>query len=180
MKNILALCAILFLSCNTTKKATTENVQKTSETAKAETQCPEPGKCSWEYLRNKSLVVEKDGIDMLYPHLVDNPETSVIKFRYHKDSPAGVSDGQYTEEVYFEVRNDVKSLSLQDEQLQEVKLLYGRMCFCERGKVGYVKVVDGKLSYTKTNGTASISLSFQNNKIPQVIQELQGTVDLGK
>lgn len=173
MRILLIFGLILLVSCDAPKK-TLGHGQKT-KTAKS--QCPEQGKCSWELLRDKSLAIQKDGTGMMYPEFVENPETSVIKFQYHRDSPTGVSDGQYTEEIYFEIGNDVKSLTLQNENLQKVKLLHRRMCFCERGTVGYFKVTEGLLEYSKNkNGEATISLVFQNHQVPQVLEELDGKV----
>lgn len=115
---------------------------------------------------------------MLYPQFVENPKTNVIKFRFHQDSPEGVADGQYTEEVYFEVENREQKLLLKNEELQQVKLLYRRSCFCERGSVGYVKVENGQLEYSRQENKILISLNFENNQIPQVLQDIKGTVDL--
>ncbi len=175
MKKLVVLCSILFLSCGT--KQSTTDTEKTSLNI-SEMECPKPGKCSWEFMPNQSLIIKDNTGGTFYPQFVENSKTSVIKFRYHQDSPEGVADGQYTEEVYFEVENDEQKLFLKNEELQQVKLLYGRLCFCERGSVGYVKVNEGQLKYSKQDNKILVSLDFENNQIPQVLKELQGIVDL--
>lgn len=174
MKKILIIGLAFFFSCNSAKKSSSANEDKTRA---KQTQCPEQGKCSWELLQNKSMAIKEDGTGAIYPVFAENPNTSVVKFRYHRESPEGMADGQYTEEVYLEVGNDVKKLTLQNENLQKVKLLYRRMCFCERATVGYFEVVDGILEYSKNkNGEVRISLVFENKQVPQTLEKIEGKV----
>ena len=46
--------------------------------------CPEEGICSVELLNNKSIVLKKDDIGQFYYQILDNAETSVIKYTYQK------------------------------------------------------------------------------------------------
>lgn len=163
----------LFLACNSTKKS---NESKTTA-LETNMECPKGGECSFSVMKNKAMRMQKDGTGMSYPEFVENQQTNIIKFRFHKDTPQGMADGSYTEEVYMEIKDDVKNLSLKDEALQNVKLVFNRMCFCERGTVGYFPVTDGSLQYQRnSDGTASIVLSFENNKVPQKLEKIAGEV----
>lgn len=177
MRNLLIILFTLFLfSCNSTKK-TKETASMNPEISM---QCPEDGSCTFSVIKGKSLTVLKDGIGMKYPELKDNPKTNIIKFTYHREAPNGLVDGNYTEEIYFEIPNNFYTLDLKDEALQKVKLLYGRLCYC-KGSTGYFKVTDGTLHYDKNkDGTATLSLIFNNNEVPQIIKEIEGTVSFKK
>ncbi len=165
----------LFMACNSTKK-TIENKTTALNTSM---ECPKGGECNFSVMKNQSMVMKQDGTGMNYPEFVENFSTNIIKFRFHKESPQGLADGNYTEEIYMEVKSDVKNISLKDDALKEVKLFYNRMCFCERGTVGYFPVTEGNLEYQRnSDGTASIVLYFQNNKVPQIIEKIAGKVSL--
>lgn len=167
----------LVLSCNSTKTKE-KTVSGTENTASKEIamECPEEGTCDFSVMKNKALVVKTDGIGMNYPQFEKSSETSVVKFTYHREAKNGMTDGDYTEEVYFEVANDAKSIMLADKSLQQVQLLYGRLCYC-KGSAGYFKVTDGTLKFERNkDGSASFSLVFANNQVPQIIKKVAGTV----
>lgn len=170
MKIFFIFFLTVFVSCNSTKK-----VEEAMSVA-PEMQCPKNGTCTFSVIANKSLQILEDGIGMKYPKLKDNPHTSIIKFRYHRKAPEGMMDGNYTEEVYLEIENDISKLELKDQELQQVKLLYGRLCYC-KGNVGYFKVTDGLLNFQRNkNGTATLSLIFNNHEVPQIIKEIKGSI----
>lgn len=163
---------MLFMACNATKK--TERGTATGPEIKME--CPKAGTCTFSVMENKALHLREDTTGMRYPELVDNSTTSVIQFKYHHQAPEGMADGNYTELLYFEVKNNVNTLHLKDEALQQVKLLYGRLCFCPTG-TGYFKVTRGLLEYDRDkNGSAVISLVFDNLQAPQIIKKIEGQV----
>lgn len=176
MKTSFLLLLSLFLSCNTTK-TTKETTSVDTSGMDIAMDCPKGGECTFSVMKNKSMRLLQDGIGMHYPEFVDNSSTNIIKFRFHRKSPEGMSDGDYTEEVYMEIDNKTKSLSLKNDSLQQVKLLFSRMCFCERGSVGYFPVSQGNLEYKRgEKGNASVILTFENNQVPQTIKEIKGTV----
>ncbi|HET8838882.1 MAG TPA: hypothetical protein VFM82_07820 [Flavobacteriaceae bacterium] len=174
MKISCILFLSLFMACNSTKKSN-ESINTALETSM---ECPKGGECTFSVMKNMAMLMKKDGTGMSYPEFVENRGTNVIKFRFHKESPQGMADGNYTEEVYMEIKDDVKNLSLKDEALQEVKLVFNRMCFCERGTVGYFPIIDGNLEYQRNSDSASVVLSFANNKVPQRLEKIAGEVSL--
>lgn len=177
MKILCIVLLSLFMGCNSTKKATDSK----TITLDTSMDCPKGITCSFSLMENKSLVIKKDGIGMTYLDYADSDSTNVIKFKYHKASPEGMADGSYTEEVYMEIKKDVKNLSLENEELKQVKLYFQRMCFCERGTVGYFPVTDGKLEYQRNSDqSASVVLTFQNNKVPQKLGRIAGKVSFEK
>lgn len=156
------------------ENTTTEETSTVSK--KMAMECPENGTCEFSVMKNKSLEVVKDGIGMNYPKFEKSSETSVVKFIFHRAAENGMIDGDYTELVYFEVANDAKTIRLEDKSLQQVKLLYGRLCYC-KGSAGYFKVTDGTLMFERNkDGSADFSLVFSNNQVPQIIKEIEGTV----
>ena len=68
----------------------------------------------------------------------------------------------YSEFIYLEIDKNDEQLILNDEELQKVKMLYGRICFC-RGSMGYFKVTEGKLFLFNKNKKLNMNLNFQVN-----------------
>ena len=175
MKIFCIILLSLTMACNSTKR-TGEDQEMALDT---NMECPKSGECTFSVMKNKSMQMKEDGTGMKYPTFVENPKTNVIKFRFHKDSPQGMADGSYTEEVYMEIKDGVENLSLKNESLQQVKLTFNRLCFCERGTVGYFPITEGNLEYRRnSDGMASIVLYFQNNKVPQKLEKIAGKVSL--
>ena len=180
---ILYLTALILIlsSCKCKKDATnlTENqdstiVAKPKEMIKQP--CPENGVCKVEIFKNQSLDVKVDEFGSIYYNKSDNPETSIVQYSYNRNVQKGLQDASYREEIVFEIKNDVKQLSLSNADLQTVKMLYGRFCFC-RGATGNYKIIDGDLNLTKTNNKVAFTLQFKNNKVPQLINNLKEEVD---
>ncbi|NDI98006.1 hypothetical protein GWA97_02855 [Flavobacterium sp. LaA7.5] len=142
MKKFALIPTLLILfSCGSTK-----SLQEASDPAYSETSCPTEGGCTFEVLKNKSLVIKKDGIDKLYYSIADNPATSVVKYRYDKKANPRLPDSGYAEEVVFEIANDSKALDYKDSDIAQTKMLFGVMCFC-KGKAGFYPVTSGTLAY---------------------------------
>jgi hypothetical protein len=148
---------ISFSACSTS------NQMKFSKTNASE--CPEDGVCKFEIFKNKSLAVKEDGIGQLYYDLVENKNTSVYVYTYFVAGPENTQDGNLTEKIIFELdKNNVENLSLENESLQKVNLLFSRACFC-RGQMGTFRVTDGFLKITEN----SISVEAKTSKVPQTL-----------
>ena len=142
MKNFALISTLLILfSCNSTK-----SLYEASNPTYSETSCPAEGECTFEVLKNKSLVIKKDGIDKVYYSLADNTATSVVKYRYNKKANPALPDSGYSEEIVFEIANDSKNLDYNSNNIQQTKMLFGVMCFC-KGKAGFYPVNEGAVSY---------------------------------
>ena len=163
---------LIFASCKCKKEAssstntTTTMIDSSKKILKSD--CPTDGKCTTEIFRNKALDVKTDDIGAIYYNKIDNPNTSVIVYKYNRTVPEGVQDGNYSEEIVFEINNSDKSLVLNDAALQQTKMLFGRFCFC-RGAAGNFKIEKGNLNLSQKNGEVSFQLEFKTTKVPQVI-----------
>lgn len=136
--------------------------------------CPQDGECSLQIFKNKALLINTDNVKINYS-LVDNPEKNVIQYQYKKNVNQSDVDGGYREEVIFEVDSNTSD-ELKDNQLQTVKMLYGRYCFC-RGQTGLFNVVSGNLNF-ENKKELNFELNFKINEVPQIINHI--TVNNGK
>jgi hypothetical protein len=164
-KSILFLLTILFFSCNVTKK----NSNLPSD--ELYTKCPENGECSIIIHKNKKLNVVVDGTGSKYFQLLDNNETSVIIYEYKKKVNENLQDGNYVEEIIFEIPNDINSLNLKDKELQTTKMIFGRHCYC-KGQAGYFNVTTGKLNLIKVDNEIKFELNFKIDEVPQIITSI--------
>ena len=181
MKILFVTVLILIIcSCKCRKDITnvTENKDNTIGTNPIEMikqPCPENGICKVEIFKNQSLDVKTDEFGSIYYNKIKNQETSIVQYSYNRNVQKGLQDGSYREEIVFEIKNDVKQLLLSNTDLQTVKMLFGRFCFC-RGATGNYKIIDGDLNLTKSNNKVAFTLQFKNNKVPQLINNLNEIV----
>ena len=137
--------------------------------------CPDDGNCSFEVMKNSSLELKFDEFGKLYP-VISTGEKTVIKFRYDKKVDPKIMDGNYSELVYLEVNNNEPQLILKDIELQNTKMVFGRMCHCG-DTAGYFKVTQGELYLYNYNGKLQMNLKFEVKKIPQVISKINESIN---
>lgn len=155
----------LLISCKTQKNVATY------------TNCPEDGICSTEIIPNSSLKLHTDTIGMLYT-TIEKGEHLIFKFSYSKNVDKQYVDGHYIEEVYAEFDGDLSEINLENDELQNVNLLFNRVCFC-KGSTGFYPITKGKLSIKKINkNNYNIQLNFKVDEVPQVITTVNETVIL--
>ena len=180
MKKIIFVLIILliFASCKCKQNNATPEVENTQAMAqKMKTVCPENGKCTVEIFRNTSLDIKTDDIGAIYYNKIDNPNTSVILYKYDRNVPKGLQDANYSEQIVFEINNNETALNVSGKELQKTKMLFGRFCFC-RGAAGNFKVEDGNLILTQKNNEIKFSLDFKVTKVPQLINVVSETITL--
>ena len=161
------LIFILF-SCKTPSASS----QKISR--QANNYCPESGYCNREVLNKSELKIQSDTFGKIYYEIVPGNNT-VIRFTFKKDAPEGTADGNYSEIVLLEIPNKKIRLNLHDQELQQVKLLFGRLCFC-RDATGYFKVENGSLLLDRTDKNIHIELSFDVKKVPQLLKSINENI----
>jgi hypothetical protein len=181
MKKIFFLLPIilLFASCKC-KTAATSDVTKTtimddSNKNITKTFCLDDGKCTTEIFRNTSLDVKTDEFGSIYYNKIENPETSVIVYKYNRNVPKGLQDGNYSEQIVFEINNSDKTMTLSNLELQQTKMLFGRFCYC-KGSAGNFKVEKGNLNLKQKNNEVQFDLDFKITKVPQLINAISQTV----
>ena len=157
-------CFIIF-SCNAKQKLLTEN-----SVENLTTNCPEDGICTFEVLQNKKLKLLQDGIGKLYPDISDGDKI-ILKFEYKRNEIPNTVDGNYSELIFVELNPDNLIIELENSKLQEVKMLFARLCFC-RGQTGYYKVNNGKLSLIKEGNNYQFNLEFKINEVPQIVTSI--------
>ena len=166
----LLVFSLLLGSCGTN--------QKTAQTKKTEVlnfNCPPNGDCVFEVLKNSSLLIKYDDFGKLYPEIVPGNKL-VIKYHYKKDEIENTVDGSYSEFVYLEIDENDKQIILKDEELQKVKMLFGRICFC-RDAMGYFKVTEGSLFIFNNDRKLLINSKFKVKKVPQIITEINENIN---
>lgn len=170
-KTVLVLSIILgVMACKTNQK-NLENVESVSEST---TICPEDGNCTFEIFNNSSLEIKKDGIDALYPEVKEG-DHKVLKFEYKRTQDSRIADDGYREVIYLEISSNTKNLHLEDQDLKQAKVFFGRLCFCG-DQAGYFPVEKGRLKVsTNKDKTVSYSLDFEISKVPQKIKSFSIT-----
>ena len=104
------------------------------------------------------LNLKDDTIGAIYP-VIESGDNLVIDFKYEEKAPEGFADGDYSETLHFEIPNTTTILNLADDELSNVKLLFGKHCFC-KGEAGYYKVKMGKMKIVKTESDIYFDISF--------------------
>lgn len=162
-------------ACKTQTGAVTSSETTTMEQMENKpTGCPEEGTCSVVVYKNKSLSIQKDDTGALYPQLLDG-NNIVVEYTYLKEGPEGTADGNYSETIHFEIPAATTTLTKENASLNDVKLLYGKHCFC-RGEAGYYPITDGRLSVANYNQTLKFNLQFKVGKTSQVLSHIAETV----
>lgn len=177
MKNIakplFILIAPFLFSCQA-KKEVLENSVPTI-ISKTESLCPENGECTTKILKNKSLKIKTDELGQLYYQIEDNANTSVVHFEFSKKADEGLQDGNYREEIIFEINNSDSNITLSDLDLQKTKMIFNRLCFC-RGQTGVYKVTTGSLKLMRKENAVRFSLDFKITQVPQIINSIKTTI----
>jgi len=158
-------------SCNAKQKALIE-----SEAVKMNTNCPEEGLCTFEVFQNKKMELLNDGIGKLYPKISEG-NNLILKFEYKRNEIPNTADSNYSELIYAELNTNNLIKELEDSQLQDIKLLFARLCFC-KGHTGYYKVNNGNLSITKENNNYRFNLEFKIDEVPQIITSINQVFSL--
>jgi hypothetical protein len=169
IKRTFIVLVFLSIGCNSSKNiAPVENNHKTV--------CPSDGDCTTNIFKNKSLKINTDTTGTLYYNLVDDAKASVIKFEYIKTVNTTFQDNNYSEEIVFEIPNNLDEIVLENQELQTIKMLFGKHCFC-RGQAGIYAVQKGKLQLTKNNTSISFKLNLEvpnsNHKITEIFETIK-------
>lgn len=169
---ILIFCT--FYSCNCKKNTVLQGVE--NKQFSIESECPENGKCTIELLKNKAINFKSDEFGTGYYTLEESATTSVIQYQYNRTVPEGLQDGNHKEEVLFEITYDDNEVSLTDSELQNTKMIFGRICFC-RGQTGYYQITNGTLHLKKDAATISVDLDFKITQVPQLYSKIKATIN---
>jgi hypothetical protein len=170
MKNILPFLFLIIVSCKPSFIVSQQVNQKAIS-------CPENGDCSFELIPNKSIEFKADNFGILYPIISDGKKT-LLKYTYKKNPIKNTQDSNYTEVIYAELDKEFSELNFTNEDLQKVKLYFGRLCYC-KGQTGYYPIKKGEFKITKAGkNTVNFNLNFDIGVVPQIISILNETISL--
>ncbi len=166
------IATFLLFSCKT---STIYNESSGSDNKKIlANACPADGSCFFEAIPNSTMTILKDDIGALYPQFFES-DAIILKFEYKRDEQPHTHDGGYNELIYLEIRKDQLEIDLRNSELDKVKLLFGRLCYC-KGSSGYYMITDGHLLIKERNkGKYHMELSFQTTEVPQIINRISET-----
>jgi hypothetical protein len=162
------LLLTIFYSCSSKKQI--DNDLNLSIQQKTDFVCPEGGNCMIEILTGKSFSVKNFNNALTY-QLMDDATKTTIHFQYTRKLDESIFDGGYREELFFELDNKDQQVSLIDEQLQNLKFVYGRHTN-SRNKNGLFFVYNGNLKLYSKNGKISFSIDYDMGDIPQKIKKI--------
>lgn len=135
--------------------------------------CPKEGNCTFEVLENSSLNLKTDSTGKLYPEITDGDKL-VIKYHYKKIVDENIMDAGLSEYLYLEFDPLMQQIILKDKELQQVKMVFGKICRC--GDMGYYRVKEGNLFLFNRNGNLQIRSAFQVKNVRQVISEIDENI----
>ncbi len=179
MKKFVGITILLVIvsACKTGKNSNTITDKTDSDkTEKMTNACPAPANCSIEIFANSTLLLKEDTIGKLYP-VIEKGENKVLKYTYSLKGPEGTADGDYTETIHLEIPSLSKKNNLTNEELQEVKALYGKQCFC-KGEAGYYKITNGNLSIINKANQIQISFQYSINETSQKSTNFSQVIEL--
>lgn len=159
MKKILTLLTIAALatSCGSSK-----GVESTNWLGKKVTMisaAPEGGKVTATREFEKGLNLE--GFEQLYPQTKFNPETVLIEYSFDRNRAKNLhADDFYKEELYMEIPANAFKKQYKDAELEQVKLVYGKHCYC-KGEAGYHKITQGTLKLDHSDKRTKVKLTFK-------------------
>ena len=172
MKNILLLVLFVITSCKSA-----QNINYTlSELVSTKTiNCPDNGECSIELIPNKSLEFKKDNFENSYP-IISDGEKTILKYTYQRNPISKTQDSNYTEIIYAELNKNISEISISNNDLQTIKLYFGRLCYC-KGETGYYPIKNGNFKLEILNkNSLKIDLEFTINEVPQLISKISETI----
>ena len=133
--------------------------------------------CSVELIPNKTIEFKVDKFGIVYP-VISEGEKTLLKYTFNKNPIAKTQDSNYTEIIYAELDSTITELDLTDDSLQDVKLYFGRLCYC-KGATGYYPIKKGTFKLSKaSNSSIKIDVNFKISEVPQIISEIRETITL--
>ncbi|WP_298364107.1 hypothetical protein [uncultured Lutibacter sp.] len=170
MKNIWIIIVLLVVSCKSQYEVTKHIIQKTEI-------APKNGSCTIELIPNKTIEFKTDNFGISYP-IISDGENVLLKYTFKKNTIKNTQDGDYTEIIYAELNSNISNTTLNNENLQNVKLYFGRLCYC-KGATGYYPITKGSFTVLKEeNSTLNITATFKVLEVPQIISHFNESISL--
>jgi len=142
------------------------------------TNCFDNAECTIEIIPHSNLMIKEDEFKNTYIE-IENGVNTIIKYQFKKNELPNTADSQYSEFLYLEIDNYNKKLHLKNEELQQVKMIYGKLCYC-KGSSGFFKVKNGDLELTLSKNKLSLVTNFNVENIQQMVSQLNENILLKK
>ena len=175
MKKMMMLFAIaaMAVSCKTSVKGV-ESTNWLGKKVVMSSVLPENGIVTATREFEKGLNL--DGFAELYPQDIFKPETVLVKYEFNRNQSEDIyADDFYKEDLYLEIPTQAFKKEYKDAAMQDVKLIYGKHCYC-KGEAGYYKITDGILKINHKEEATTIKLSFKS-PVTSVIENVEFTVE---
>jgi len=178
MKNLyLCILFLLIVGCKSGKINTLlEKLDKKHITVLSN--CIDNAQCTIEIIPNSNLMIKEDAFKNTYIE-IENGVHTIIKYQFKKNELPNTADSQYAELLYLEIDNYNKRLHLKNEELQQVKMIYGKLCFC-KGSSGFFKVKNGDLELLLSKNKLSLITNFNVENMQQMVSQLNENIILKK
>ncbi len=173
MKYLYSFIFLLVLySCSSTQKTTKMIKPEKISVVKG---CPDKAECEVEILQNKAIhKTTEETTGKFYPEFKEDSTKTVVKVEMTLNPDKAAVDGQYREEIIFEWP-DKSTVNLKGKELENLNLIFGRFCFCDKEQVGYFEIEQGEINIAEN----IFSLNFENSQdIPQILKEISGEYKL--
>lgn len=170
---ILLLPFLIILSCKTSTEAvTTDKKPNMLENKQTNSDCPENGSCTIMAYKNSSIEVVKESNGTFYAERVPG-ENIVVEYTFSRKGPEGTADGNYFETLLFEVPQNTQTLSVKDNQLQDL-----HMIFSTHGNrmANFYKVDSGNLQLKRKADNLDLDLNFHVNGSSQEVSKINQSV----
>jgi hypothetical protein len=139
--------------------------------------CPEKSACTLELVPNKTITFKKDTTGVLYPEISEGEKT-LLKYTFKKNALPNIQDSNYSEIIYAELNEAISEITLVDKELQNIKLYFGRLCFC-KGETGYFPIKKGAFKISKgEKKSINVDFDFIIKDVPQVITHINESISL--
>ena len=138
--------------------------------------CIDNAVCNIEFIPNSNLRIKEDEFKNTYVEF-EKGNNTIVKYQLKKNELPNTADSHYAEILYLEIDNYNKSLYLKNEELQQVKMIYGRLCYC-KGSSGYFIVNNGSLELILSKNKLSLNAKFNVENIPQIVSQIHETISL--
>jgi len=168
LKKILLLStAIILFSCKSSKSTDDKTNQDINSISSV---CSDEGDCAFVVHKDSSLNILEDTTGQIYP-IIEQGENIVIEFTYAVKGPEGTMDGDYSETVHFEISGREDKLNLSNKELSQIKLLFGKHCFC-KGEAGYYMVDEGEILLENKDDSLYLNLNLVINKVSHKVNNI--------
>ena len=168
----------LLLSVMITSSCAVPKAQKSDQRAEIpapQISCPEGGNCSFEVFERSRLDLQRNREGKIDPQIKEGNQL-VVKYHYEKKPGADALDSGYDEYLYLEIDPGQDQIILRDKELQQVKMTFGRICYC-KGAMGYFPVLQGQLFVFNKKGNLQIRSNFNVQKVPQITEHIDENIN---